>query len=162
VQLPHISIYNLPAPSDPWTAAAAFAQIVSTLLTLFAVLFALWTIRHNKKTVQLQVLESVMHDIRDLAFKFDQEYKTKSEAEKKVWDSAFFNTVEYFSFLVNKKFLSDKRVLLFFADSIVVYYEQMYIVNYSAEHVNNPAKFSEFKTLYKKLAPKFRSRAATA
>lgn len=63
----------------------------------------------------------------------------------------FFNTVEYFCFLVNNKFLSHPKALLFFADSIVVYYERMYVVNYAEDHVNDPAKFAEFKKLYSKL-----------
>jgi hypothetical protein len=151
VQVPHISVYNLPTPSDPWTTWAAIAQVLSTLIALVAVLFALWTIRQNRQTIQLQVLESVMHDIRDLFFKYEQEYKSRPEPEKRAWDSMFFNTVEYFCFLVNNKFLSHPKALLFFADSIVVYYEKMYVVNYAEDHVKDPAKFAEFKKLYLKL-----------
>jgi hypothetical protein len=164
VQVPHVSVYNLPPPSDPWAAVSAVGQLVSALFALFALAFAFWTIWQNNKTIQLQIFESIMHDIRDLQFKFHQEYKDKPDADKKVWDSAFFNTVEYFSFLVNSKILSDKRVITFFGDSIIAWYEGMYIKTYSEEHVNDPSKFSEFKALYRQLVtarpPKSQSVAA--
>lgn len=160
--MPQITVYNLPPPSDPWAAWAAIGQILSALFALLALAFAFWTIWQNKKTIELQIFESIMHDIRDLEFKFHQEYKDKPDADKKVWDSGFFNTVEYFCFLTNNGFLSNKKVQSFFRDSIIGWYEGMYVVNYGTEHVSDPAKFSEFKTLYKRLAPAKSPKASAA
>ena len=76
----------------------------------------------------------------------------KTEKELKAWDSLFFNTLEYFSFLLNKEYLSDKKILNFFEDAIIAWYEKIFLIHSTPKEQKDNKVYPELKKLYQEIS----------
>jgi len=105
-------------------------------------------IRESRRTRELQIFYTVFKDIKELEEK-QSNYQTAEQ--KQAWNSLFFNTLEFFSFLINRKMVSDERISEFFKDSVKAWYEQLFWKNSSPKERDDPGIYPELKELYKKL-----------
>jgi hypothetical protein len=124
-----------------------FAVIIATL----GLFFTAYAFLKNEKTKQLQIAEGIFKDLRDLENQYYEKYYQENEYKKKNWSFIFFNTLEWFSFLINHGKLSDKEMIGFFKEAIISYYEDIFCKIYDFKIINDNTQFSEFKHLYKKL-----------
>ena len=63
------------------------------------------------------------------------------------WDSRFFNTLEWLAFLINKGQVKDSSLKGFFKDSIIGWYEKLFLTHMK-QAVDNDKEFPELKKLY--------------
>jgi hypothetical protein len=63
------------------------------------------------------------------------------------WDARFFNTLEWFSFLINEKTIKDAKTKAFFKEALIDWHDNLL----SEEIKHDPKKYPEFKKLYKAL-----------
>ena len=124
-----------------------FAAIIATA----GLFFTAFVFLKDEKTKQLQIAEGIFKDLRDLENQYYEKYYQENEYKKKNWSSIFFNTLEWFSFLINHGKLSDKEMIVFFKEAIISYYEDIFCKIYDFKTINDNTQFSEFKHLYKKL-----------
>jgi len=122
--------------------------IISALFASIGLILNWLALRENNKTRQIQLLNDVFKSIKETEFTLYKEYKGKDKETMKEWDSLLFNSIEQFAFLVNEKFIKDKKIAGFFDDAVVRWYEQIFLKHYSEEEVNNPKNYQEFKKLY--------------
>ncbi|MDD3421657.1 MAG: hypothetical protein PHS47_05105, partial [Methanocellales archaeon] len=63
---------------------------------------------------------------------------------------ALFNSIEKLAFFINEGFIKNEKIASYFrdADAIVIWYEKLYLEQFSPEEINDPKNFSEFKKLY--------------
>lgn len=128
----------------------AIATWIGPIAAAGGLIFTGLQLRVNNKTNQLEILETVYKDIKDLEQKYYDEYEDKSEKNVKSWDYQFFNQLEWFSFLINEKKLKDKKLINYFKPAIIGWYDNMFIDNFDKTVVDDPKQFEEFKKLYKK------------
>lgn len=124
--------------------------LVATGSTIAAsiALFLNWkAIRETRKTRELQIFNSIFQEL----IRLEQNQREYRPEEKKAWDSLFFNTLEYFSFLLNKKYLSDQRILSFFDEAIMAWYEQIFLKHATTKEQEAKNVYPELKKLYKEL-----------
>jgi hypothetical protein len=124
-----------------------FAAIIATL----GLFFTAYVFLKDEKTKQLQIAENIFKDLRDLENQYYEKYYQENEYKKKNWSSIFFNTIEWFSFLINHGKLNDKEMIGFFKEAIISYYEDIFCKIYDFKSINDNTQFAEFKQLYKKL-----------
>ena len=122
--------------------------IISALFASIGLILNWLALRENNKTRQIQLLNDVFKSIKETEFTLYKEYKGKDKETMKEWDSLLFNSIEQFAFLVNEKFIKDKKIAGFFDDAVVMWYEQIFLKHYSQEEVNNLKNYQEFKKLY--------------
>lgn len=89
--------------------------------------------------------------IRENDILYFREYSGKSEKKQKNWDSIQFNTLEFYSFLVNENYIKDKKIVSFFKPMIISWYENIYLNHFKQERIDDPNDYAEFKKLYKRL-----------
>ena len=82
------------------------------------------------------------------AGRYDWRYSSPAERH---WNSRLFNTLEWYSFLVNQQQINDKNILKYFKDIIIDYYEDNFLNDATPQQVDDPEEYPEFKGLYKKL-----------
>ena len=112
-------------------------------------LFLNWkSVQENTKAREIQTLSDSFKGIQEIIKDLYVNYKTKSEAEKKEWDSLLFNSIEYFAFLVNNKFINDRKLTSFFDEAIVMWYEEIFLKRHDKLVVNDRKQYPEFKKLY--------------
>ncbi len=68
-----------------------------------------------------------------------------------IWDSRLFNTWGWYSFLVNEKRITDKKIKDYFKDAVIHDYEEKFLQYATEEEKNDPEQYPEFKKLYKTL-----------
>ena len=101
-----------------------------------------------RKAEELHLTESVMKDIRDL------EGKRDSEQDKIEWGRNFFNTIEWFSFLINKNHIRDKKVIEFFKSAMHMWHkdyfnDETYIDKKTRENKEDYEEFRELHTRFR-------------
>lgn len=125
--------------------------VISSLSAAAAAGVAGWGLIQNSRAIQLQVLENVFRDIRDLERIYYESYADKSDAEKQHWDALFFNTLEYLAFLINRRIVRRGRLLDFYRDALPTW-RGMFERLASDEVKRLPYKYPEFKKLCRKLS----------
>ncbi|RLG15056.1 MAG: hypothetical protein DRN66_00445 [Candidatus Nanohalarchaeota archaeon] len=130
---------------DPLHVATA-----STFIAGIGLFLNWWAVKENTKTRQLQLMNDVFKSIKETELLLYKEYKSTDAETKKEWDSLFFNSIEQFAFLVNEKYIKDKKIAGFFDDAVVMWYEEIFLKpkHYTKEEIDNPKIFPEFKKLY--------------
>jgi|GEM_PF-5006597 len=101
--------------------------------------------RQNALATQLQVLEGIFRDIRELDQRYLSNFDSMSDAEKTAWSSTFFNTVEYLCFVVNNKLARKDALQGFFAEALPSWKKTF--DDHISEGIlkDQPHFFSEFK-----------------
>jgi hypothetical protein len=129
---------------------ATYIAIISAAISVLSLIISSYALGESRKTRDMQHFYNIFKDI--LALEENQkEYIGKGEQE--AWNSLFFNTLEYFCFLINEKLLPE-RPRRFFEDAIIQWYENIFVKQMSKEKQENPKKYPELKALYIQLKKK--------
>lgn len=134
--------------------ASLIGTIIATISAIIAAI-GLWltkkALEQNTKTRELQLLDSAFKEIKSVEIKLYDNYKNSDEKTKKEWDSLLFNSIEYFSMLVNNKYISDKKMIHFFDEAIVEWYEQIFVKRHTQDEKQDPKVYPEMKMLYHRI-----------
>ena len=109
-------------------------------------------IRQNARAMELQVLDSIFRDVRELDRQYLANFANWDDAQKNAWSATFFNTVEYLCFVVNHQITRDTVLKRFFFDDALPAWRKRF-----DEHVRDgvmkdaPEMFPEFKRAYRSL-----------
>jgi hypothetical protein len=130
---------------------AEYVQIIAAGIYATALFYTIVTFRRSKRLDQLTLSDRIFSDLREL----DKELvKIPMESQ---YDNArnqlyrrIFGTLDYLSFLVNRKTIDDKNLLDYMKPFIISYYEDTFLAHTSAEERNSPY-YQEFKKYYLKL-----------
>jgi hypothetical protein len=133
--------------------SAAFAGI-SALAAAIGLVLNFISLRKNTQTREVQLLNDSFNKIIEIEKTLYKDYKGKPKEVQKEWDSLLFNSIELFSFYVNEKFIKNKKVISFFDDAIVKWYEEIFLKHSSKEEIKNKKYYPEFKKLYKNIKSK--------
>ena len=161
---------------DQEIIVAASAVIVA----LVALCVALWQAYLQREAIRLEIFENAFRDIRDRESVFTERYmvpladldaRLHQEQDdiqaakdsqaipgrihslsgvRHVTAFELFNTIEYLAFLINNRFVGDRRLENFFRGAFVYWYEELF-QKHDSEAEQDPMQYDEFKKLYKKL-----------
>ena len=67
---------------------------------------------------------------------------------RRQWYSRMFNTLNWLSFMINEKMITDKKMIERMKPVIARYYEDMFLKNASAEEKEGSNSYQGFKKLY--------------
>lgn len=126
--------------------------IVSAVLAFFGLVFTGYQIRLSRRTLSLHLFERVFLEIKSLEKIIGSLVPKGDESELDKWKSQFFNTLEFFAFIVNRKYLADQKLVDFFREAFIGWYEKIF--KKSERFAKEPSAFPEMRYLYSKLAPK--------
>ena len=132
--------------AEQWTAVGALATAIGSFIAA-AALWAAWRgLRHNTRALQVQVLEGIFRDIRELDRQYIAEFELMSSQQKTAWSASFFNTVEYLCFLIHSKLAPRDALSAFFFDGALSEWRAMFEKHVSAAIIrDNVDQFLEFK-----------------
>lgn len=127
-------------------------QVLAGIATVIALFFIWSTFRHERDKQQTQLAGDLFRDIRQLEQEFMSIEPDGNKEKLDQWYSRFFNTLEWSSFLINKRKISDKETVKFFAPLIKGAYEHFYMDERRLERdPDKPDDYPEFKKLYQKI-----------
>ena len=133
---------------------AEYIQIIAAGIYATALFYTIVTFRRSKRLDQISLSNRLFAELRRL----DQELaKIPPESQ---YDNArnqvyyrIFSTLDYLSFLVNRKMIDDRWLLDYMRPFIIRYYEDTFLTHASVDQRGSQS-YQEFKKFYLKLKKK--------
>jgi hypothetical protein len=132
------------------TEVLPYVQIAAGVATALGFFFTFLAFRRVEKTEQIKLAEKM----NDSIIKLDQELASINNDDEdalSLWDARLFNTLEWYSFLVNKKKITDKDLTDYFKDAVIHHFRTTFQEHASDEEKEDKKQYPEFKELYRKL-----------
>jgi hypothetical protein len=125
-----------------------YIQIIAAGIYALALFYTVVTFRRTKKLDQITQMNIIMADLRNLDLELA---KIPSEHEyddtRSRWYSRTFNTLNWPSFLINEKVISDKRIIEHLKPILISYYEDIFM-KYPSITKTDSGSYPDFKKLY--------------
>ena len=131
--------------------SSEYIQIIVAIIYAVALFYTVITFRRSKELDQIKITETIFNDLRQL----DRELSkipsgSQHDPARNELYSRIINTVDWLSFLMNKKVISDKTMIAYIKPSLIQYYEDTFVQNILAdERYSN--SYQEFRKLYQKM-----------
>jgi hypothetical protein len=106
-----------------------YIQIIAAGIYAGALFYTVITFRRSKKLDQITQTNVIMSGWREQEIELDK-VPTGSEYDisRKKWAYRMFNDIEWLCFLINEKFISDKKILRQLEPTLIGYYEESFLV----------------------------------
>jgi hypothetical protein len=105
-----ISAFTVPTFEGPTSIVDLF-QIGSALAVAGALIYAALEYRSKNISEELNRSYSVLKDLREMETSLVEHQAYTDEHAMSLWYERYFNTWEWFSYMVNKKQIKDKELL---------------------------------------------------
>ena len=125
-----------------------YIQIIAAGIYAGALFYTVITFRRSKKLDQITQTNVIMSGWREQEIELDK-VPTGSEYDisRKKWAYRMFNDIEWLCFLINEKFISDKKILRQLEPTLIGYYEESFL-KYVSKDEKVAKRYPEFVKLY--------------
>jgi hypothetical protein len=134
------------------TLISASAAAISAFAAAIALSFNVVAVRQATRSRDLGLFHQIFTGIAQLEEKLqDAVASGKGKDVFAPWRDQFLNRLEHFAFLVNNDYLHDAKLVHFFTEAYLRWYEEIFLKLASAEEKTNTRVYPELKALYAKL-----------
>jgi hypothetical protein len=128
-----------------------YLQIIIAAIYAITLFYTIVTFQRSKRLDQITSLGDVMTELRDV----DRELAkipsgSQFEDDRNPWYFRMFNSLEWLSFMINERLISDKRLIDYTKPMIISYYEDTFLKLVSANKMAS-SNYQQFKKLYQTL-----------
>jgi hypothetical protein len=128
-----------------------YIQIIVAIIYGIALFYTVVTFRRAKELDQISITETIFNDLREL----DRELSkipsgSQHDSSREELYSRILNTVDWLCFLVNKKVISDRRMIEYMRPTLIQYYEDTFVQNILSDGRYSNS-YPEFRKLYQKI-----------
>lgn len=100
-----------------------YIQIIVAIIYAVALYYTVITFKRSKELDQIRVTETIFNDIRQLDRELSKlRSSSQDDQVRKELYSRILNTVDWLSFLINTKVITDKRMILYMKPTFIQYY----------------------------------------
>jgi hypothetical protein len=128
-----------------------YIQIIVAIIYAVALYYTVITFKRSKELDQIRVTETIFNDLRQL----DRELSTlpssfQDDKGRKELYSRILSTIDWLSFLINTKVITDRRMIGYMKPTLIQYYQDTFVQNMLAdERYSN--FYHQFKKLYERI-----------
>ncbi|MDW0154362.1 MAG: hypothetical protein QOK84_08880 [Nitrososphaeraceae archaeon] len=128
-----------------------YIQIIVAIIYAVALFYTVLTFKRSKELDQIRVTETIFNDIRQLDRELSKlRSSSQDDQVRKELYSRILNTVDWLSFLINTKVITDRRMISYMKPTLIQYYQDAFVQNMLAdERYSN--SYHQFKKLYQKM-----------
>jgi hypothetical protein len=124
---------------------AEYIQTISAVIYAAALFFTIVTFRRTKRLDQITLANNIFSELRNLDLELAKiPSGSQSDDTRSQWYSRIFNSVNWLSFVVNEKVISDRKMVEHIKPVIARYYEDMFLKNASVDERDSKS-YQEFK-----------------
>jgi hypothetical protein len=128
--------------------ASELIQIIVAAIYAITLFYTIVTFQRSKRLDQITSLGDVMNELRDV----DRELaKIPSGSQfddvRNPWYFRRFNSLEWLSFMINERMITDKKLIEYVKPMIISNYEDTFLKSGSASE-RDPSRYQQFKKLY--------------
>ncbi len=126
-----------------------YIQIISARIYSIALFYTIVTFWCTKRLDQITLLNKIFSDLRELDLELASiPLGSQYDNARRQWYSRIFNSVNWLSFMVNEKVISDKKMIEHIKHIIIKYYGDIFLKNVSVDEIDSNL-YQEFKKLYR-------------
>jgi hypothetical protein len=128
-----------------------YIQIIVAIIYAVALFYTVITFKRSKELDQIRITETIFNDLRQL----DRELSTfpsssQDDQGRKELYSRILNTVDWLSFLINTKVITDRRMIAYMKPTLIQYYQDTFVQNMLADESYSNS-YRQFKKLYQSM-----------
>ena len=128
--------------------ASDYIQIIVGGIYAAALFYTVITFRRSKKLDQFTQTNIITSSWRDAEVELDKiPPGSEHDISRKQWVYRIFNDIEWLCFLINEKFISDRKIRKQFEPTLIEYHENMFL-KYVSKDERDSKRYSEFTKLY--------------
>jgi hypothetical protein len=125
-----------------------YIQIIVAAIYAIALVYTIVTFQRSKRLDQITSLGDVMKELRDV----DRELAkiplgSQYDAVRSSWYFRMFNSLEWLSFMINEKIVTDKKLIEYFKPTIISYYEDTFL-KFASAIERDSSNYQQFRKLY--------------
>jgi hypothetical protein len=125
-----------------------YIQIITAGIYAAALFYTVTTFRRSKKLDQITQTNVIMYSWRDLEIELDKVPPGSDyDISRKQWVYRMLNDIEWLCFLINEKFISDRKILRQLEPTLIGYYEDTFL-KYVSKDGKVAKRYPEFIKLY--------------
>src|SRR5215510_681484 len=128
--------------------ASDYLQIIVAAIYAITLFYTIVTFQRSKKLDQITSLGDVMNELRDV----DRELaKIPSGSQfddvRNSWYIRMFNSLDWLSFTINERIITDKKLIEYIKPMIISYYEETFLKSGSVNE-RDSSHYQQLKKLY--------------
>ena len=128
--------------------ASELIQIIVAGIYAITLFYTIVTFQRSKRLDQITSLGDVMNELRDA----DRELAkipagSQFDEARNSWYFRMFNSLEWLSFMINERIITDKKLIEYIRPMIISYYEDIFLKSVSASE-RDSSRYQKFKKLY--------------
>jgi hypothetical protein len=128
-----------------------YIQLIVAIIYAVALYYTVITFKRSKELDQIRVTETIFNDIRQLDRELSKlRSSSQDDQARKELYSRILNTVDWLSFLINTKVITDKRMIAYMKPTLIQYYQDTFVQNMLADERNSNS-YHQFKKLYQRM-----------
>jgi len=125
-----------------------YIQIIAAGIYAAALFYTVITFRRSKKLDQITQTNIIMASLRDVEVELAKVPRgSEYDISRKQWVYRMFNDIEWLCFLINEKFISDRKILKQLKPTLIDYYENTFL-KYVSKDEKDSKRYPEFTKLY--------------
>ena len=126
-----------------------YIQIISAGIYAAALFLTVITFRRTKRLDQIALSDNIYKELRNLDLELAKVPPgSQYDNARNQWYFRIFNTLNWLSFMINEKMITDKKIIEHLKPDIARYYEDMFLKNASVDEKEGSNSYQEFKKLY--------------
>ena len=128
--------------------ASELIQIIVAAIYAITLFYTIVTFQRSKRLDQITSLGDVMNELRDVDRELEKIPSGSQFGDvRNSWYIRMFNSLEWLSFMVNERMITDKKLIEYIKPVIISYYEDTFLKSGSASE-RESSRYQQFKKLY--------------
>jgi hypothetical protein len=129
--------------------SSEYIQIISAGIYAAALFITIITFRRTKRLDQITLSDTVFKELRNLDLELAKVPPgSQYDDARRQWYYRIFNTLNWLSFMINEKMITDKKIIEHMKPVIASYYEETFMNNVTVEERDSKF-YQEFTKLYR-------------
>jgi hypothetical protein len=128
--------------------ASEYIQIIVAAIYAVTLFYTIVTFQRSKRLDQIASLGDVMNELRDVEREMAKiPAGSQFDDVRNSWSFRMFNSLEWLSFMINERIITDKKLIEYIKPMIISYYEDTFLKSGSASE-RDSSRYQQFKKLY--------------
>jgi hypothetical protein len=128
-----------------------YIQIIAAIIYALALYYTVVTFKRTKELDQITITETIFNDLREL----DRELSklpsgSQHDPARNELYSHILNTVDWLSFLINVKVITDRRMIGYMKPTLIQYSQDLFVQKMLADESHSNS-YLQFRKLYQRM-----------
>jgi hypothetical protein len=128
--------------------ASEYIQIIIAAIYAVTLFYTIVTFKRSKRLDQIASLGDVMNELRDVEREMAKiPAGSQFDDVRNSWSFRMFNSLEWLSFMINERIITDKKLMEYIKPMIISYYENTFLKSGSGKEKDS-SQYQQFTKLY--------------